>query len=456
MGAMTMRRRFIAALAVMCLLSVLGPVPRTDAAIPDDELVAWCTELYGDYMEVPTSEPLAPCQWDMALIGANDDTFSRATGAGVKVGVLDSGIDFTHPDLALNIDVGLSCSFIFDHDPLALEVEKANGDCSNKAAVQDYGDHGTHVATTIAAPINGFGIAGVAPEATIVGVKVCSAGGYCFADSVAAGIRYAGDAGLDVINLSLFADPYLFYCMNDSSQRETFQMIAAAARYAQQKGVLIIASAGNEANNLRHPGIDSTSPDYPPDSAEVRNVGNQCRVAPNEIPGVVSVMATGPIGYPGYGLDIADYSTVGGTVAAPGGDYLRATGTRLDAILGGASSTSDPDLGIWDFFDFLEQLGGNFKGLSALHNDARYIYLNGTSMASPHAVGVAALIIEQHPGWSPGAVAAALKRTATEQPCPADWAPLNAADERDVCRGGKGHNDFFGHGVVNARAATGG
>jgi len=452
-----MRKRTIAAAAAVSLLSAFTAVPTSQAAADDADLVALCEQLYGDYMEVPTAEPLAACQWDMAMIGANDETFSRATGKGVKVGVLDSGIDFNHPDLASNIDVALSCSFITADDPLALDVEKADGDCSDKAAVQDYGDHGTHVATTIGAPINGFGIAGVAPEATIVGVKVCSAFGFCFADAVANGIRYAGDAGLDVINLSLFADPYLFYCMPDKSQRETFQMIADAARYAQRKGVLIVASAGNEANNLRHPGIDSTSPDYPFGTNEVRNVGNQCRVAPNEIPGVVSVMATGPIGYPGYDLNIADYSTVGGTVAAPGGDYNRATGTRLDAILAGMSSTSDPDLGIWDFFDSLEQTGNpSFAFLTVLHRGERYAYLNGTSMASPHATGVAALIIEQHPKWSPGAVAAALKRTATEQPCPADWAPLNSADERDVCRGGTGHNEFFGHGVVSASAATGG
>ncbi|MDH3296466.1 MAG: S8 family serine peptidase [Acidimicrobiia bacterium] len=385
----------------------------------------------------------------MALIGANRDTFERATGDGVLVGVLDTGIDFDHPDLAANINAELSCSFIFDHDPFALPVEIANGDCSNKAAVQDYNDHGTHVATTIAAPINGIGIAGVAPEATIVGLKVCSAHGFCFHDSVAAALRYAGDVGLDVVNLSLYADPYLYYCLNDMDQRAMYNEMLEAARYARQQGVLIVTSAGNGQQNLRHPVIDDSSPDYPEDAAVLRDVGNQCRVAPAEFPGAVSVMSTGPIGYEGYGLNIADYSTVGGDVAAPGGDYFQATGTVQDAILAGASGTSDEVEGIWTTFDSF-----GIPGLTSTQAGGRYIYLNGTSMASPHVAGVAALIIEQHPKWGPDAVAAALKRTANEQPCPADWAPLSEADERDTCRGGKGHNDFFGHGLVDAAAAT--
>ena len=97
--------------------------------------------------------------------------------------------------------------------------EIANGDCSNKAAVQDLQGHGTHVATTIAGRVNGIGIAGVAPDATIVALKACTIAGFCFADSVAAALRYAGDQRLDVVNLSLFADPYLYYCHNDAEQR---------------------------------------------------------------------------------------------------------------------------------------------------------------------------------------------------------------------------------------------
>jgi subtilisin family serine protease len=105
--------------------------------------------------------------------------------------VIDGGVDFTHPDLAGAIDVDLSCSFIFYDTPTADPQEVANGDCTNKLAVQDLQGHGTHVSTIIAARANGLGIVGVAPEATIVALKACTIAGYCFFDSVAAALRYA-------------------------------------------------------------------------------------------------------------------------------------------------------------------------------------------------------------------------------------------------------------------------
>lgn len=428
------------------------------AAMPSDELVAICESLYGDVFGVPNGEPLGPCQWDMALINASDDgSYAYATGKGVKVGVIDSGIDFTHPDIEPNASVDLSCSFIFDDTPTADPAEIANGDCSNKGAVQDLNGHGSHVATTIAAPINDFGIAGVAPEATIVGLKACTKVGYCFADSVAAALRYAGDQKLDVVNLSLFADPYLFYCKSEREQRAVLKELEKAAKYAQQRGVLIVASAGNELVDLQHPILDETSPDWPPDTAETRYVKNNCRVAPAELPGVMTVSSTGPIGYPGYDLWIADYSSVGMSrvdVTAPGGDYFRATGTVNDAILAALTSTSDPVDGIWDFFDFLEQNVPAYVGMTTTYDGARYAYLNGTSMSSPHAAGVAALVKEQHPKWSPGAVKAAVQRSTQQLTCPPDWEPLNPADERYRCYGNGGRTSFFGHGLVDAMAAA--
>lgn len=443
--------RFRVVLLVLVLVGLtLGVSAVARASVPPDVAVDICENLFGGVFDVPNGEPLGACQWNMAIINAGDSgSYAHATGAGVKVGVIDTGVDLTHPDVAPNLDVDLSCSFIFDDTPTADPAEVANGDCSNKAAVQDLSGHGTHVASIIGAPVNGVGIAGVAPEATLVGIKVCTVAGFCFADSVAAALRYAGDVGLDVVNLSLFADPYLYYCKSDAEQRAILQELEAAARYAQQRGVLIVAAAGNEMHDLQHPGTDDISPDWPPDSAEEREVKNNCRVAPAELAGVLTVSATGPVGYPGYEDWIASYSSVGMSrvdVTAPGGDYFSATGTVQDAVLAAVS-----DGAIWAGFDPLTPI---FPGITVQDNGARYVYLNGTSMASPHAAGVAALVKEMHPNWNHGAVKSAVQRTAQQLPCPPNWEPTGPNDERERCYGNGGRTSFFGHGLVDAAAAA--
>ncbi len=362
---------------------------------------------------------------------------ATATGKGVRVGVIDGGVDFTHPDLAGVIDVAKSCSFIYSTTPTADPQEVANGNCSNKAAVQDLQGHGTHVATTIAGRRNGIGIVGVAPEATIVGLKACTIAGFCFADSVAAALRYAGDQRLDVVNLSLFADPYLYYCGNDAQQRAIYQDMKNAAKYAQQRGVVIVAAAGNEAQDLGHPGIDDISPDWPPDTAVVRNVRNNCRVSPAELPGVVTVSASGV-------STLASYSTIGNPVdvTAPGGDAPQTPSTVFGRgrILAGWSSTDAT--GLW------EALAGVNRAVES--GGGRYVWISGTSMASPHVAGVAALIRQVHPGMPQGAVAALLCSSATPLSCPANWP---ATDPRR-CTGGPGNTSFFGAGMVNASAAA--
>lgn len=444
-------RLALAALAAASSLA-FAVAPGASAAVPIATEQQICAETFGGIFTPASSEPLAQCQWDMDVINADQATHARATGEGVTVGVIDSGVDLDHPDIVPNLDLGLSCSFVRSDDPtivagLTDPVEAGNGDCSNKAAIQDLGGHGTHVASTIAAPINGVGIAGVAPDATIVALKACTASTYCYGYAVADALRYAGDVGIDVVNLSLFADPYLFYCGNDAEQRALLRELQSAARYAQQRGVLIIASAGNETIDLKHPIEDTISPDGPEDVPIEREVGNNCRIVPAELPGVVSVMATGPVGYPGYSMNIAEYSSVGGDIAAPGGDYFSASDTVQDAILAAMPAPSD----IWDSLDPLNAV---YPGITTADGNATYAWINGTSMAAPHVTGVAALIMELHPNWSPSAVAAALKRTAARMACPVDWQPLDEDDQRDRCTGGGGRTSFFGAGMVDAAAAT--
>ena len=277
----------------------------------------------------------------------------------------------------------------------------------------------------------GSGSPGIAPKATIVALKACTVIGFCFVDSVAAALRYAGDQQLDVVNMSLFADPYLFYCKDDAGQKAMLRTMADAARYAQQRGVLLVAAAGNDALNLRHPEFDTISPDWPPDTSETRRVRNNCRVAPAELPGVLAVSAVGPIGIPGYTQWLASYSSIGGDATAPGGDYFAATGTVQDAVIGAWTSTDKG--GTWDLFDELTE--ALFPGLAVESNGARWIFVNGTSMASPHATGVAALIKERHPNWGPAALKAAVLRTATPLRCPPAWHPEFPGDTRR-CTGG--------------------
>ena len=401
------------------------------AAFDPSEASAICESFFA----VPAGpEPLSACQWDMRTIEAGPESRSNATGRGVRVGVIDGGVDATHPDVAPNLDLAASCSFIFSDTPTADPAEVANGDCSNKAAVQDLQGHGTHVATTIAAPLNGIGIVGVAPEATIVALKACTIAGYCFADSVAAALRYAGDLQLDVVNLSLFADPWLYACNSDEEQRTTLDTLEAAVRYAQQRGVVVVAAAGNEGDDLGHPTVDEISPDWPPDAAVSRDVTNACRVAPAEVSGVLTVSATGV-------RTLAGYSNVGTPVdvTAPGGDAVQTGGNTVGRILAGWSSTDGT--GSWDVFAAV--------GRGVVDAGGRYVWISGTSMASPHAAGVAALVRERHPGWGPAAVIAAVRRSASPMGCPIPADPLLVP-----CYGGAGATSYFGSGMVDAAAAS--
>jgi subtilisin family serine protease len=413
------------------------------AQVPGPEMAGDCATQFGVPVGVGPDQ-LSACQWDMRMINASPSTsYAVNRGAGATIGILDTGVDFTHPDIAPNIDLGLSCSFITPTNPAAIpqDIDPTGSACETKSATQDFFGHGTHVAGIAAAPINGIGVAGVAPEATIISLKVCATGGFCFTKEVSDALIYAGDHGLDVANLSLFADPFLFNCRNEADQRAIVMAIGRAAQYATQHGVVVVASAGNEATDLAHPETDEISPDFPPGSEITRDVGNQCIVLPAELPTVATVSAVGPQGILSF---YSNYGNAEVDVTAPGGSSGQAP-NPFGRVLNAWGSEAPP------LSTTLRRLVEDCATIGGQTVCALYGWIQGTSMSSPHAAGVAALIRAADPNLPPMAVIARMQNTAMPMECEEVQDPFT--DPPKDCSGGPGHTNFYGSGMVDALAA---
>ena len=428
-----------------------------------------------------TLDPLADRQWDMRQIGATPEgSYGKQQGShDVRVGIIDTGVDASHPDIAPNFDSGLSRNFTVDDPtidgPCADEPDKS---CNDPATVDEAG-HGTHVAGTIGAPLNGIGTSGVAPKVDLVNLRAGQDSGFFFLGPSLDALTYAGDHGIDVVNMSYYIDPWLFNCRSNpadspAEQRDQTLIIEATQRavdYARQHGVTLIAATGNEDTDLGHPDVDPTSPDYPPDTARTRTVDNSCLSMPTEATGVIGVNSTGNAEsapshmtrkayYSNYGLEQSD-------VSAPGGDVrIKDDGARHpeDAVLAPYPENVAREEGL---------INPDGTAVPPLIRDCQggrcgyYNYLQGTSMASPHAVGVAALAIAQYGHrdprnggltMNPDQVEKLLLRTATDTPCPAQNPfvyPFLPDNFTAFCEGTPQRNGFFGEGIVNAARIVG-
>jgi lantibiotic leader peptide-processing serine protease len=375
------------------------------------------------------SDTLSGLQWDMRMIHTPEAHAITGGDPSVVVGDIDTGLDYLHPDLAANVDFANSASCV-----------GGVADSSPSAWMDDNG-HGTHTAGTIAAAKNTVGIVGVAPNVKIAGIKAGNAAGFFFPEAVVCAFMWAGSHDINVTNNSYFADPWLFNCRNDPEQRAIWTAERRAIRYAQSNGVVVVAAEGNQSDDLAHPTQDATSPD---DTDPVlREIHNQCAVVPVEVPGVVGVTANGNLQLKSF---YSSYGVGSASVVAPGGDSI---------LQRTAAAPNGRVLSTWP-----AALLGNCLRQVIDVSGATYCYLQGTSMASPHVAGVAALI-ESTGITSPGAVSARLQQTADPLACPADlsiYAPFPAVDNGapQVCTGGTGYNSFNGHGQVNALAAVGG
>jgi subtilisin family serine protease len=338
-------------------------------------------------------------QWGHDAVDTPEAWNLGARGSDVRVAVLDSGIDADHPDIAPNLNVDLSTSFVpgegFDIEP------------------GFYFNHGTHVAGIVAAADNAFGVIGVAPEAEIVAVKVLSefTGSGSF-EGVIAGIVYAANIDADVINMSLGATiKKSGFCDEEGcvTAREVAELLVATNRattYAYRQGTTVIAAAGNESMDADH-------------------TSNWVFV-PAALPHVIAVAAAGPQGWaldPTTNLDVPAFYTNFGqsfiNFAAPGGNVD--SGLFESNVECTVALVTVP---CW-VFDLVFSTIGEGWGWAA-----------GTSMATPHTSGVAALIISQNGGSMPPAhVEAALRASADDL-------------------GKPGKDDFYGAGRVNAYNAV--
>ena len=411
--------------------SAIQGVAATDkfaTQLPDEGVNASADALVTPSTPAPGSDNLSGLQWDMDQIHSPEARAINGGSSSVLVGDIDTGLDYTHPDLAANVDDAASVNCV------------SGAPVQGKVAANDDNGHGTHTAGTIAAALNGIGIVGVAPNVKIAGIKAGNAAGFFFPEAVVCAFMWAATHHINVTNNSYFADPWLFNCRNDEEQRAIWNAERRAIKYAISQGVTVVAAEGNQADDLAHPTQDVTSPDNT--TPVTRAISNACAVVPVEVPGVIGVTANGNLQlksyYSSYGLGSAD-------VIAPGGDR----------ILQVTSNTPPPGSG-----RVLSTWPAAFACARKVvdPSGAVYCYLQGTSMASPHAAGVAALIASQGI-TNPGAVTAKLQNTADPIDCPPDlsiYAFFPAVDNGapQVCQGTLDYNSFNGHGQINALSAV--
>lgn len=356
-----------------------------------DALVQWQPDVPSEQSITPGDETFYPFQWNLTALDAAAAWDAGCTGAGARVAILDGGIYDQHIDLDDNLDTGCSVSFV-----------------PGAAFNEDLGTfwHGTHVAGIVAAEDNGVGVLGVAPEATLMGVKVLHGGSGSFGWLIG-GLLYASDpasfglggcAKADIINMSLGA----IFPKSATGGGQLLAAVTKAVNFAASQGVLVISAAANNGLDL----------------GQLRNYV----VIPAEAGSGIAVSATGPVGF-AYGATnythLASYTNYGENVvwvAGPGGDFTLAF--------------QDPPDPFW----FYDMVLSTSRGPD--NNAFYYSWAAGTSQASPAVAGVAALIKGANPGISLGALKTRLAQTAL------DVGPV-------------GHDQFYGHGFANAyRACT--
>ena len=330
--------------------------------------------------------------WGAAAMSAREAGAVPVAHAPVTVGVIDTGIDDMHPDLAGRVDQTRSVSC-----------------ATNGIASQAYGSwrddyfHGTHVAGIIAANHNSIGIDGIAPDATLVSIKAANSEQLIYPEYVTCGFMWAASHGVDIVNNSYSMDPWMYWSPTDPEQAAGLEAASRSIAYAQGSGLAVIASAGNEGADNDNPTTDSASPTDMDTPIKDRPVAGSIRV-PGQVAGVSQVSALKRVNEetkPEWTtLARADFSNYGTTIdfAAPG--------------------------------------DGIYSTVPTSQYASGYAKTSGTSMAAPHITGIAALIKATHPAFTGAQIVDLMRKQAA-----IDYTRLDAPTD------GK---EYRGHGFINA------
>ena len=337
-------------------------------------------------------KPEEVVNWGAQAMSATDAAAVPIAHAPVTVGVIDTGIDDTHPDLVGRVDTSRSVSCGHNGIP-----SQAYGSWRD-----DY-FHGTHVAGIIAANHNGIGIDGIAPTATLVSIKASNDEQLMYPEYVTCGFMWAASHGVDIVNNSYSMDPWVYWSPSDPEQAAGLEAATRAIAYAQGRGLAVIASAGNDGMDNDNVTTESVSPTDLDAPIKDRPVKNGVKV-PAMVEGVSQVsaaMRTNVETKPEWAnLKRADFSNYGKSVdfTAPGQDIYSTVPTAIFS--------------------------------------SGYAKTSGTSMATPHITGIAALIKSVHPGFQGKQITDLMRKQAAME-----YTRLEAPED------GK---EFRGYGFINA------
>ena len=323
--------------------------------------------------------------WGATEMKAAEAAVVDVRRAPVSVAVVDSGVEDTHPDLEGRVDTTRSVKCSVN----GMATQEVNG-------WRDEFYHGTHVAGIIAANHNGVGIDGIAPNASIVAIQATNDNRLIYPEYVACAFMWAASHGVDIVNNSYSMDPWVYWNPTDPEQAAGLEGATRAIRYAQGKGLAVIAAAGNEGVDIDNPSIDNASPTDVPAPIKNRPVAGSIRV-PSMLDGVAQVSAVKQA-----------YGVVPGRVSLMRADFSN-YGTTIDFAAPGDQIYSTAPL---------------------LFYRSGYAVADGTSMATPHVSGVAALIKSIHPEYTGAQVIDLMRKQAA-----ANYGLLNAPTDSHEYRG---------------------